>query len=107
MSNLHVHRAFNQVDANVWSSGRILDVLVPVNCHLTFRFLVVYLPAKSKDNPMRLQEANCIMNEVHKRIVMSDFPRFSLVISTLKLNFLRHAIFCLIMVGKIWLNSVN
>ena len=74
MSNLHVHRAFNQVDANVWSSGRILDVLVPVNCHLTFRFLVVYLPAKSKDNPMRLQEANCIMNEVHKRIVMSDFP---------------------------------
>ena len=23
---------------------------------------------------MRLQEANCIMNEVHKRIVMSDFP---------------------------------
>ena len=74
MSNLHVHQAFNQVDAKVWCSGRILDVLVPVNCHLTLRFLVVYLPAKSKDSPMRLQEANCIMNEVHKRIVMSDFP---------------------------------
>ena len=74
ISNFHVHRAFNHVDPKAWCSGRILGVLVPVNCHLTLRFLVVYLPAKSKDNPMRLHEANCIMNEVHKRIVMSEFP---------------------------------
>ena len=74
LSNFHVHRAFNQVDPKVWCSGRILDVLVPVNCHLTLRFLVVYLPAKCYDNPTRLYEANCIMNEVHKRIVMSEFP---------------------------------
>ena len=38
MSNLHVHRAFNQVDANVWSSGRILDVFGSGQLSFDFSF---------------------------------------------------------------------
>jgi len=69
-----VFQAFNDIDPKFWVSGRILDVLVPVNAHCTIRFLVVYLPAKSQGDLVKLQQANCIMNEVFKRLLTSSLP---------------------------------
>lgn len=74
LSNHHVFQAFNDVDPKIWVSGRILDVLVPVNAHCTIRILVVYLPAKSQGDLVKLQQANCIMNEVFKRLLSSSLP---------------------------------